>query len=190
MATGTNTSTSRVVTILVLIPFLLLAWYLAPYVLPVYQWRYVDFAAIAKQSGIPESELRTPIDFIIRYHPRGPQDPCPWQISSSSPTWGSLDPQNLNEDSPPLLVRCILVSAKDGQGISAFWIGGTPEERYFKVHGYRLPGGSLGKPGHRPVVLFDSWSKLSIGDGIVRSSTDNSSENDDAFARRRDDYQP
>lgn len=48
MATGTNSSASKIATIVVLIPLLIAAWYAAPWVLPVWKWQNVDFEQIAK----------------------------------------------------------------------------------------------------------------------------------------------
>src|SRR5271170_3407349 len=102
MSGGTNTSVSKIVTIMVLIPIAIAVWYAAPFVLPMYRWQYVDFAAIAKQNDLTEDEVRKEFSMVVFYNPRTgvANDPSPFQIVESDPSWKSINPKNIDEALP------------------------------------------------------------------------------------------
>jgi hypothetical protein len=193
MSTGTNTSTSKIVTIIVLIPILLGLWYVAPFALPMYKWQHVDLEKIArehKDKGYTLQSLQKEFTFIVWYNPRGGRgsnDPCPWQIVESNPPWKSVYPNDIDEEK--LLVRASLVDERDGEAISKLWIGVNPSEAFFRIKGFRLPPGTLGKPQGRPVILFQGLNleKLDLTDGLNRESTVKQWENDDEWYDIRDD---
>jgi len=167
MSGGTNTNVSKIAVLLVLIPFGFVAWYVAPMILPVYRWQNVDFAQLAKTYDVPEFELRTEFSMMVYFNPRVPNDPSPYQIIQCNPTWKSVNPAHVDESVPPLAVRCTLVSERDGEPISKLWIGGVKEERFFRIKGWRLPPGALGKNPKRPVIVYQGLSlekcDLSVG---------------------------
>jgi len=193
MSGGTKTSVSKIATILVLIPIGIAAWFAAPFVLPVYRWQYVDFAALAKQYGLSEAELRTEFSMVVFYHPRTgvANDPSPFQIVESSPTWKSVNPNNIDEALPtPLLVRCTVISDKDGEGISKLWIHNLDSERFFKVRCWRLPPGALGKNPKRPVLLYSSFDTEDFNYGVPKAGAIIGLENDDHMRERDDGIGP
>ena len=192
MASGTNSSSSRLAVIVVMIPLAIGAWYAAPWVLPVWRWQNIDWPALAKASAVPETDLRREFDVVVRYHPRGKGDPAPWQIVSMSPTWKSVDPKNLNEHEPPLLVRCTVVNDHDGEPINAIWISVTGQENYFKLHGWRFPPGTFGKVAQRPVIVYEgmSMTKLDLNTAIPLDAQLANVENDDHMRRRDDGWGP
>jgi hypothetical protein len=189
-----SSSTSKIATAVILIPVLILAWFVAPWILPVWRWQNVDFEDLAKKSGIPESELRREFEMVVRYKPRYQKesDPIPWQIVNCKPPWHSVNPKNLNEDKPPLIVRCSLINDKDGEAISKLWVGQVPSERYFEIIGWRLPPGTFGKNPQRPVILFrgSSLKKMDLNAGLLKDSEVAGWENDDEWKDRNDGWQP
>jgi hypothetical protein len=193
MSGGTKTSVSKIATLMVMIPIGLLAWFAAPFVLPVYRWQYVDFPALAKKYDIAESELRQEFSMVVYYHPRTgvTNDPSPWQIVESNPSWKSINPNNIDEMLPtPLLVRCTLVSDKDGEPISKLWIHNNESERFFKIRAWRLPPGALGKNAKRPVVLYSSFETADINYGIPKYQAILGWDNDDHLRERDDGIGP
>jgi hypothetical protein len=194
MSGGTNTSVSKIVTVLVLVPLVAILWFAAPLILPVYRWQNIDFAALAKQYNIPESELRTEFTMMVYYHPRVPndKDPSPYQIVQCTPTWKSVNPEHIEESVPPLAVRCTVISERDGEPISKVWIGVTGEERFFKIKCWRLPPGALGKNSKRPVLVYQGLSleKVDINTGMPLKEQVINWENDDHWRDRDDGIGP
>ena len=200
MATGTNSSASKIATIVVLIPLLFAGWYAAPWVLPVWAWQNVDFEKIAKDyasEGYTKEKLEKKYEMVVWYNPRRKgstgEDPCPFQIYSCTPPLKADYPESIDENSPSkLLVRVSLVSDQNGGEISSVWIGVTPAERFFKITGYRLPPGSLNKPKGRQVILFEgmSMTKIEINQGMSMSMDAKTLENDDDFEDRFDGFEP
>jgi hypothetical protein len=193
MSGGTNTSVSKIVAIMVMIPIGLVVWFAAPFVLPVYRWQYVDFPALAKQFDISETELRQQYTMVVFYHPRTgiANDPSPFQIVESDPSWKSVNPKNIDEALPtPLLVRCTLIGDKDGEPISKLWIHNQNEERFFKIRAWRLPPGALGKNSKRPVLLYSSFEIEDFSYGVPHAQAVQGWENDDHMRERDDGIGP
>jgi hypothetical protein len=162
-----GSSSSKIATIIVIVPLLLLAWFLAPMALPVWRWQNMDFLKLSKSLNQPEAALKREFDMQVRYHPRSDNDPCPYQIIRMEPAWASVDDKNNDEDH--VLVRCTFISDRSGSAPSQLFIGSTYKDRYFKVHGWRFPPGSFGFNKFRPVVIYrgDSIEKMSIGNAEV-----------------------
>jgi hypothetical protein len=193
MSGGTKSSVSKVATLLVLIPIGIAAWFAAPFLLPVYRWQYVDFQEMAKKYDITESELRTEFSMVVWYNPRigVSNDPSPFQIVESTPSWKSINPKNIDEALPtPLLVRCTVISDKDGEPISKLWIHNLPSERFFKVRAWRLPPGALGKNAKRPVLLYSSFETEDPNYGVPKAEAVKGWENDDHMRERDDGIGP
>src|SRR5688572_18644729 len=131
MASGTNTSTSKIATIVVLIPILIATWFALPWFLPMWRWQNLDLEVVARdhaQNGYTKKSLEQEFDLILAYNPRGGRgsnDPCPFQILQSNPPWKSVNPDNPDEFE--LKVRCAVISERDGEPISKLWIGTRPE---------------------------------------------------------------
>lgn len=197
MATGTNSSASKIATVVVLIPILLGAWYAAPWVLPMWKWQNVDIDVIAKdhahdKEGYTKARLEHEFEMVVWYNPRknSKKDPCPYQIFSCTPPLKQVYPEAVDEDK--LLVRVSLVNDHDGAGISNMWIGVTPAERFFKIVGQRLPPGSLpGKPPGRQIVLYKgmSLSKVDLNLAVPLAMETKQLENDDMWEERFDGFE-
>jgi hypothetical protein len=161
-----GSSSSRIATILVVIPLLALVWFLAPLALPVWRWRNMDFEELAKKTQIPVKELQQEYKVIARYEPRSDTDPCPWQLIQMDPPWSSTNDKHTDEDH--LLVRCTFVSDRDGTGPSKLFLGsGGPaayKDRYWKAICWRFPNGSFGFNHYRPVLIYrgDSLEKCDL----------------------------
>ncbi|MBA3710271.1 MAG: hypothetical protein H0W83_15780 [Planctomycetes bacterium] len=187
-----GSSSSKIATLIVLVPLALLAWYLAPMALPVWRWRNMDFREQSKKLNIPEAMLKKEFDMRVRFHPRGDGDPFPFQLISMDPTWLSADEKTHN-DEDHLMVRCTLISDRSGNPPSSLFLGSTYKDRYFKTHGWRFPPGAFGLDKRRPVVIYqgDTFDKLSIGDAEVLDTevnygagkwTNDDKDPDDGFA--------
>lgn len=175
MSGGTNSSVSKIAMLAVAVPLLALGWFMAPWIMPVWRWQNLDFAAIAKaheKEKLTEAMLRQEYDMVVWYKARKAGDPMPYVIVSCNPPIHTIWPDYPNEVTPPLLVRATVVSERDGEGISKMWVGATPEERFFKIRGWRLPPGSLGKNPKRTVVVYQGFSleKVDISIGVQKRS--------------------
>ncbi len=196
MASGTNTSTSKVATIVVLIPILIAVWFALPWFTPMWRWQNVDVEAIARdheKQGYTKESLAKEFTWIVWYNPRGgrgSKDPCPYQIHSSTPSWKSVYPDSVDEHQ--LMVRISLMSERDGEPISKVWIGATPDEAFFTIKGWRFPPGSFGKPTGRPVVVYQGFSleKVEIGKGMTMVPEGRQWDNDDLWPERSDGFTP
>jgi hypothetical protein len=194
MSSGTSTSTSKIATIVVLIPILIAVWFALPWFLPMWRWQNVDFEALARDhgsKGYTKANLATEFEWIVFYNPRGGRssgDPVPYQIYQSKPAWKSVYPDEVDEHE--LMVRATVISEQDGEPISKIWIGATPGESFFTIKGWRFPPGSFGKPKGRPVLVFQGFSlaKVDISQGISMASQAKQWENDDEWEDREDGF--
>lgn len=160
-----GTMSSKMATIVVVIPLLILAYFLAPMVLPVWRWQNMNnFPELAKKYNRPEKELRQEYKVVVRYEPRGEGDPCAWQLISMDPPWASLNDKRDDEDH--VLVRCSFISDRDGTPPSKMWLGsggpGGYKDHYWRAVVWRFPPGAFGQNRHRPVLIYrgDSFEKL------------------------------
>lgn len=190
MASGTSRSVAFIAAVVVLVPLLIGAWFALPLFLPMYLWTKVDFRAIAQRYGMSEEALRTKFSMRVRYEPRGEGDPHPWQIIDMQPAWNTVHPAA--EDESEVLVRCVFLSANDGQPPSTMLIGGTYKDRYWRVQGWRLPPGSLGHHPKRPVVIYDPMSKelMDITSADMTRREVQRWESDDEWPERDDGWSP
>jgi hypothetical protein len=148
-----GSSTSKVVSIMLLVPIGAFLWFAAPFVMPVWRWRHMDFEQLSASTKIPIALLRQEYQVSMRYNPRGDNDPCPWQVITMDPSWFSLDERRRDEDH--LLCRCTFISDRDGTPPSKFFLGsGSYKDRYWKGKAWRFPSGSWGFNKHRPVVVY------------------------------------
>lgn len=161
-------SSSKIATLVVIIPLLVVAWFLAPMVLPVFRWQHMPMEKLTKATGLPEAELKREYQVKIRYNPRGDGDPCPWQIIEMSPPWASTGDKHDDEDH--LLVRCTFISERDGKGPSKLFLGSGGaagfKDRYWKAVVWRFPGGTFGMNKHRPVLVYQGGTleKMEVGE--------------------------
>lgn len=190
MAATTSKNAAIVAAIAVIIPCLIGVWFVLPFFLPMYLWTKIDLVRISATSNIPKDKLETRFTMKVRYHPRGEGDPIPWQIIEMNPRWQDIYPEAESEDQ--LLVRCVYISANDGESPSTAFINATFKDRYFTVKALRLPPGSLGHNPKRPVVVYDRMSMdkmdISTADGTQR--TIQAWENDDEWEARDDGWSP
>lgn len=196
MSSGTSTSTSKIAAIVVIVPMLIALWFALPWFLPMWRWQNVDLEKLARdfaKDGYTKKSLETEFTFVVHYNPRGSRtsgDPCPWQIVSCSPAWKSVYPDQTDENE--LLVRCSVISERDGETISKLWVGTVPEESFFKIKGWRLPPGTFNKPKGRPVIVYDGFSleKVDINAGMNWKGTIRGWETDDDWEDRDDGWSP
>lgn len=171
-----GTSSSKIATVIVLVPLLALAWFLAPLALPVYRWRNMDFEVLAKQTNLPVADISRTYDVAVRYNPRTLEDPVPWQLMSMNPAWASLNEKHDDEDH--LLVRCTLISDRDGTPPSKLFLGsGSLKDRYWRARAWRLPPGTLGFNKKHPVIVY-------AGDSIEKQSISECEINEDEITRQ------
>ena len=151
-------------------------------------------ATNADLAGAPDilSRLETEFEMVVWYRPRKnmKSDPCPYQIYSCTPPIKQIYPDAVDEDK--LLVRTSIVNDHDGGAISDMWIGVTPSERLFKLTGWRLPPGTLGKPPGRQVVLYKGMSmeKVELNKAVGMSDEGKQMESDDTWEERFDGFDP
>ncbi len=196
---------------LLLVIVVVVAWFMAPYFLPVYAWLHLDWNTLATETGIPLEQLQEERDFVFRYAPRGENDPTPWQLishrhGSVTPDW-MTDEHGTLIDEYQTLIRVHIVSDGHGDSPSTMWINaGITSNIYWEARGWRLPPGSLGRSGPRGVVLIrqSSWRRCNYSqalfyDGTIRRGLRRSEDlergwisDDDPylFPYRQDGYQP
>jgi len=163
-----GTTSSRMATIVVVIPIIILAWFLAPYALPVFRWRSMNFDDLSKKLNLPASQLQQQFQVTMYYHPRNPTDPCPWQIMGMDPPWDSIDSKRDDESSE--LVRCTLISDRDGEPPSKFFLGsGNYKDCFWQGKVWRFPAGTFNKSTFHPVLVYSAstWDKASFTDAEV-----------------------
>lgn len=195
MAIAKTSAGAKIATLFALIPLGLLLWFAAPYVLPVWRWQHLDgknaWARIAKEKDIAEAKLRTEFKVVLRHAPRsmGGKDPRPWQIVQSTPAWNEVDPDK-NEDEKNVLVRCTIISDRDGTPPSDLWVGANKDEKYFTATVWRFPPGSFGKNAKRPVLVYQGGTldHLPINDGQGFNTQVATMENDDKWEDRDDGF--
>ncbi len=191
MAIAKTTTGAKLALIAILIPIGVVAWLLAPFVLPVWKWRHLDganaWARIAKEKGVSEALLRTEYQAIIRHAPRIHKDPIPWQLVSLNPTWISQDEEK-HEDETDVLVRCSVISDRDGTPPSDLWVGANQDEKFFKCKVWRFPPGSFNQNAKRPVLIYraSTLERLTIGEGKMYQSQVANMQNDDKWEDRDD----
>ena len=190
MPAGTNKNVAFIAVIAILVPCLIGLWFALPMFIPVYLWTKVNLRQIASANSVPEASLATKFKMRVRYNPRGEGDPMPWQIIDSTPEWKVVYPQQ--EDEAELLVRCTFISGNDGAPPATTFINNTFKDRYYKVEGLRLPPGSLGFNGKRPVVVYNRMSleRMDISNADMTQRTVLSWENDDLWLARDDGWSP
>lgn len=189
-----KSSSSKIITLIILIPALLLLWILAPYALPVWRWMNVDWEAQAKLLGVPRAQLEKPFKMVVRHGPRGPNDPIPWQIVTCEPLWNSIYPDaEIEEDT---LIRCTMVNDGTGQPPSQMLVGsGSKRDAFFTVTAWRFKPGSFGLNAKRPVVVYDGQSiektdattAISL-DTAIRGKYKPAQTNDDKWEARDDGF--
>lgn len=183
-----GSTSSKMATLVVIIPLLILAWFLAPMALPVFRWRHMQPEKLSKATGVPVKELFTEYKVEVRYNPRGEGDPCGWQIVRMNPPWESVNDKRDDEDLK--LVRCTFISERDGKPPSKLWLGSGGaagyKDRYWKAVVWRFPPGTFGMNKHRPVVVYrgDTLDKMEVGhaeslDFEINSPSAAKWENDD-----------
>lgn len=163
-------------------------FFLAPLVFPVFRWQSFDLAKINAKA-----ETKQQLKFKMRYHPRGEGDPVPWQIISCEPGWDGLIGETDDDPEDGVLIRVHVVSDRTGDPPSSLFIASTYKDRYFRGEGWRLPAGTFGKRGKRPVVLMimDTWTRLEIGEAQnLEFSLNERSANDDEWEGRADGFHP
>lgn len=168
---------ARIAAIAVIIPLLIVAWYVAPLFLPVWRWQYLDFEKLAKEKAVPVAELSRQFTVVVRHAARGDNDPVPWQIVSMTPAWDKADEHEY-------LVRATVVSDRSGAPPSQLLLNsGHRRDIYFRATAWRLPPGSLGFNAKRPVIVYDggSFEKLDISQAEAAAGNikDGHWENDD-----------
>ncbi len=191
-----KSSSSKLITIIILIPVAIAAWFIAPFFLPVWRWTHVDWEVLAKEHGVSVEVMRKPFAMVVRHAPRGEGDPLPWQIVECKPKYNEVFPQeeSEHEDNWTMLVRCNLINDQSGNPPSALLLGPIPNERYFSVQAYRIKPGTSLNPGKRPLVIYEGSSIDKIGfqranglDETIRQENAKWS-NDDEMEGRDDGY--
>ena len=161
---GTPTKTgSRVAALVVLVVLLGIGYAISPLFLPRWRWSNIEpyWETLAQQAKVPVSKLQQTYDVVVRYKPRGDNDPVPWQVVSSEPLY---DPEN---DDEHYIVRVTLVSDRSGEPPSKLRLGSLNyRDIFFKGKVWRFAPGSFGFNRHRPVLVYDAWTfdKLESGD--------------------------
>lgn len=158
MADAPGKFSSKIAAIVVLIPVLILGWFIAPLFLPMWRWQNLDFDKMSLKYSIAKADLMRQYTVVVRYAPRGEGDPVPWQVMTMDPPWEKSDEEKI-------LVRTTFVSDRSGAPPSALQLGsGHRRDRYFQAMAWRLPPGACGFNASRPVVVYDAGSleKLDI----------------------------
>jgi hypothetical protein len=166
-------------------------WFLGDLFFPVYRWLHVDFAVLAAEHKIPQHELETPRDVVIRYGKRGEDDPYPWQLivntEKETPNWVK-DENGEKVNEYKTLVRVNLVGDRSGGNPRFMVPGRARQDQYYKAKAWRLPAKALGNTGTRFVLLIDenSMEKLGIDKAInlgntIDSGLNRSPEDDSAW---------
>ena len=80
-------STSKIVSLLVVIFMGAIFWFAGDLFLPMYRWFKIDWEDIAQKTGVPVDQLQVEREYHIRYAPRKgvKDDPYPFQIIHKSP---------------------------------------------------------------------------------------------------------
>jgi hypothetical protein len=193
MGQATKTSSSKIVSLILVVFALIVCWWLSPIFLPIWRWQNLKFPELAAQLNIDETQLRTQFDIKFRYHPRGSDDPLPWQLLVMSPAWDTIGTDHENEES--LAVRCTLMNDHTGTPPSKMWVGNTFKDRYFSAKAWRLPPGTFDCNGKRPVLVYDAntLEKLSFTDANAYEthlSSLGTWDNDDEWESRNDGWVP
>jgi hypothetical protein len=190
---ATKSSVGCIASVVVLIPLLIVAWYMAPLFLPMWRWQNLDFEVLSQQTKRPKAELEKKYKMLVRFGPRNnnEDDPIPWQVLSMSPAWDKE-----NETDPPVMVRVSMLSDQTGEMPSGLLagVGRQSYERFFRCDGWRLPPGTFGQDKKRPVVIIDmgTWQKVGMNEAIQYDGkiSDRKFETDDKWEDRDDGWTP
>ncbi len=165
--TAPGKKTSKLLSLIIICFILLTLWMVAPLILPMYRWIKVDFPALAAELKVPEPRLRTVFNITVRYAPRSPEDPMPWQLLKTDPAYDSVYPDADREDR--FAQRITLISDRDASPPSKMRVGSLYQDRYFTAKAWRFPGGTFGFYKDRPVVMYDAFSldKLFPGEANI-----------------------
>jgi hypothetical protein len=189
---GTPSKTgARLASLAVLLVLGAIVYAFSPLFLPRWRWENLDpnWDKLALAAKLPAAKLQSQYDIVVRYKPRGDQDPVPWQVITCSP---AVDPENEVEFQR---VRVTLVSDRTGEPPSALRLGSLNyRDIFFKGKAWRFPPGSLpaimGFNRARPVFVYDAstFDKLDSNeafrmDGEMKESkwTDDDSEIVDGY---------
>jgi hypothetical protein len=185
MAKNPESSTSRILTVFFLVIFGAILWFAAPIIFPMYRWTKVDFAAEAKKAtanGYPltEAQLRTKYKIEFAYWPRGDNDPHPYLLLKSSPSYFDVVPDDdWSVDEAGVLMRCTIIGDRTGTPMSGIHLGSNQwKDRFFKAEAWRFPPKALGQksPGdlvdERPIFLYEEMTldKYSIAAADVANT--------------------
>ena len=153
---GTPSKTgARLALLFVLLVLGAVIWAFSPLFLPRWRWSNIEpkWEALAQQAKVSVPRIKQTFEVVVRYHPRGENDPVPWQMLTSTPLY---DPEN---DEPDHLVRVSLISERTGEPPSQLRLGSLNyRDIYFKGKVWRFAPGSFGLNKHRPVLVFDGWN--------------------------------
>lgn len=193
MGQATKTSASKMMSFLIIVGALIVAWIIAPILLPMWRWQNMDFPMLAASLKVDEALLRTQFTIKFRYHPRGTDDPIPWQLLTMSPAWDSVGQDHENEEE--LAVRCTLINDHTGSGPSMMWVGNTFKDRYFTAKAWRFPPGAFDADRKRPVLVYDanSLEKLPFTEAVMYDThlgPQGIWDNDDEWESRNDGWTP
>lgn len=156
---GEKTS-HKLITLIVLVFVGAVLWFAAPFILPVYRWKDVDFEAIAQKHQIPVAQIKKQkVLFRWEGQKRGKDEPYPWQLINQSeadtPDW-VVDEKGKKVNEYKTLVRVHLISDRTGEEPRWMMRGITEYDQYYKAEGWRLPPGSLGLDAKRFIFLVDA----------------------------------
>lgn len=167
-STSANDKTSKVVSLLFLVAILVVFYIISPLFLPVWRWQHRPLEKVSEEQNIP-LELLVERPYDLRYNPRAKGDPLPWQImvhtASEAPEWAKT-PDGEPIDEYKMLVRVDMINDRTGKKPNENFLGGTQYDKLYRVRGWRLPAGSLGREHSRPILLYQgsTFEKVPIGE--------------------------
>jgi len=169
-----QSSSSKIITLFILVVFGAVGWFIAPMFLPMYRWLHVDFSKIAADAtkrGVPTTtaQVSTVYDIEFAHVSRGPNDPRPWVLLKMTPPWSEVtgDPA---DDEEGKAIRCTVIGERSGLTVSDFMLGSNNfKDRFFQAKAWRLPPGSLGLDQERPILLFQGMSLEKMEHGKAES---------------------
>jgi|GEM_PF-3886884 len=180
MSARPQSSTSRILTVFMLVGFGALVWFVAPFFLPVYRWIHVDFADVSAKANangykVTAGQVGEKYKVEFGYLPRGKGDPRPFVLLKMTPEYYSIIPDDdFSVDEEGLLLRATIINDRTGEPPSAFMLGtGQFKDRYFRAEAWRFPPKSLGlSTGERPVILYDTMTieHMSLGEAQYQQS--------------------
>ncbi len=152
MAGTPSKNGARIATIVVVVPMLILAYFISPLFLPRWRWENMrNWEDLAQKFGKSKEQLQKTYQIVARYAPRADRDPVPWQIIHSDPLY---DPEN---DEPHHMIRATLIGDRSGEPISQLRLGSNNyRDIFFKGPAWRFPPGAFGFNKFRPVFVYDA----------------------------------